>query len=229
MSGDVLGVDVSGWQHPGNAPIDWHKVAESGIRFAIVKATQGLNFENLWLHRDLSDARAAGLLLGAYHYFDAGVDSVGQAAAFTGSLVGEVLELGVWLDWEPGAMADYQVSAEYSTFLEEVAKSRGICGTYCDNDWYRRLRTLNLPIHRHWEAWPSATEPTPHPFMWQYATGNIAGIEGLVDVDRLYATRGINVDTCPPARMAPAKLDTRPDEERPAEVVPDTSALEHDV
>lgn len=216
----ILGVDISGWQHPNNAPIDWEKVAEAGYDFMIVKATQGTNFENAWLHRDLSDARAAGLLLGAYHYFDIGIDAVAQAQAFVGSLVGELLELGCWLDWEPSDVADYAVSAPYTAFLDKVAEARGICGTYCDNDWYTRLRTLSLPLHRHWEAWPSTTEPSPPPFMWQYGTSTVPGIVGAVDVDRLFAVRGIDPCTAPPARSVPTKLDTRSDEERVSEASP---------
>src|SRR5947209_3761675 len=34
------GVDVSGWQHPGGAAVDWNRVAASGVRFAVVKATE---------------------------------------------------------------------------------------------------------------------------------------------------------------------------------------------
>lgn len=222
---DVLGVDVSGWQHPDNKAIDWEKVAGAGIAFAIVKATQGVAFENQWLHRDLSDASAAGLLVGAYHYYEAGQDATAQADAFVGSLVGVSLELGVWLDWEPANLADYAVNGPYTAFLERAGEARGICGTYCDNSWYERLKLLNLPLHRHWMAWPSTTAPEPHPFMWQYGTASVPGIEGQVDVDRLYATRGINLLTCPPARGAPVKLDTRPDEERTAEASPaDTAA-----
>ena len=77
MSGAVKGVDVSSWQHPGQAEIDWHAVADDGYTFALVKATQGTNYVNNWLSRDLDDARSAGLLLGAYHYLEANVTAPG--------------------------------------------------------------------------------------------------------------------------------------------------------
>ena len=62
----VHGVDVS--HHQGR--IDWAMVArEPGQRFAYLKATQGRAHVDPEFARNWRGARAAGLKVGAYHYF----------------------------------------------------------------------------------------------------------------------------------------------------------------
>ena len=41
---NVTGPDVSAWNHPGGAAIDWNQVAASGQSFAIIKATEGEDY-----------------------------------------------------------------------------------------------------------------------------------------------------------------------------------------
>jgi GH25 family lysozyme M1 (1,4-beta-N-acetylmuramidase) len=75
------GVDVSSHQHPDGRPIDWKAVRASGITFAFIKADEGPRpsgeeragrgagrYTNPWFRRDGDGARAAGVLVGAYHY-----------------------------------------------------------------------------------------------------------------------------------------------------------------
>jgi lysozyme len=67
-----IGVDVASHQHPFDMGIDWWQVRAAGVSFAFVKADEGPvsagRYVNPWFHRDTSEARAAGLLTGAYHY-----------------------------------------------------------------------------------------------------------------------------------------------------------------
>ena len=62
------GVDISSWQHPSGAAIDWSQVAASGIRFAAVKATEGAYYPNPYALSDLAGAKAAGLSAVAYAF-----------------------------------------------------------------------------------------------------------------------------------------------------------------
>ena len=106
MSAPAKGVDVSTWNHADNEPIDWHKVAQAGYTFAIIKATQGDGYVNPWLRRDYDDAFAAGLLVGAYHFYDASVEATKQAEHFVGCLIGMKLEIHAWLDLEVTANSE---------------------------------------------------------------------------------------------------------------------------
>lgn len=67
----ILGTDISLWQHPGNAPIDFVKMYNAGMRFIFMKGTSGGDAANqranYWSSLDFPQAREAGLLTGIYH------------------------------------------------------------------------------------------------------------------------------------------------------------------
>ena len=59
-----FGVDVNG----AKGPVDWIKVIRSGKTFAFVKATEGVTFSDTGFNANITGARNAGLLVGAYHF-----------------------------------------------------------------------------------------------------------------------------------------------------------------
>jgi GH25 family lysozyme M1 (1,4-beta-N-acetylmuramidase) len=61
-------VDVSSHQHPRGRGITWRSVRRAGISFAIAKATEGRSYLNPYFAADWTNARAAGMVPGAYHY-----------------------------------------------------------------------------------------------------------------------------------------------------------------
>ena len=69
----VRGVDVSVYQ----GRIDWDTLAEQGISFAFIKATEGSGSEDPNFQRNWGQARQSGLRVGAYHFFsfDSGGDT----------------------------------------------------------------------------------------------------------------------------------------------------------
>jgi len=66
--GSVLGIDVASGQHAGGASIDWSKVAAAHYRFAFIKTTEGSYYVNPYFSSDLAGAKAAGLMVAAYHF-----------------------------------------------------------------------------------------------------------------------------------------------------------------
>src|ERR1700712_5786291 len=56
---NVFGVDVSSYQHPNGAGINWGSVKASGPAFAFVKMSEGSSYTNPYGHNDLAGARAA--------------------------------------------------------------------------------------------------------------------------------------------------------------------------
>src|SRR5213593_979354 len=58
------GIDVSHWQNS----IDWTQVAGAGYGFAFLKATEGRTFDDPNYATYRSDANAAGVIIGAYHF-----------------------------------------------------------------------------------------------------------------------------------------------------------------
>ena len=61
----LRGIDVS--HHQGS--IEWPRVAADDVAFAIIKATEGGDHIDTKFDENLRNARAAGLAVGAYHFF----------------------------------------------------------------------------------------------------------------------------------------------------------------
>jgi len=72
------GIDVSHW----NGRLPWTAIREAGMRFAIMKATQGTTHVDDLVDDHVRAARRQGLLLGAYHFFDYRVAGAPQAEHF---------------------------------------------------------------------------------------------------------------------------------------------------
>ena len=70
--GRIHGVDISRWQHPKDAPIDFAKMYSAGIRFAMIKASDARDDADAqaikYLLLDRPAAQAAGIYTGFYHY-----------------------------------------------------------------------------------------------------------------------------------------------------------------
>lgn len=79
-----LGIDVSHWQ----PTIHWDALKTAGVRFAIIKASQGNHLRDLLLGTHLNNARAAGMITGVYHYFDPGCMAATQLSNLKGALEG---------------------------------------------------------------------------------------------------------------------------------------------
>ena len=92
------GIDVS--HHRGE--VKWKKVINSGVSFAIVKATDGGTFFDPRFDDNWSAMRRAQVIRGAYHYFRPDVDPVVQAHHYLWA-VGDILhesDLPPVLDFE---------------------------------------------------------------------------------------------------------------------------------
>jgi lysozyme len=61
----IRGIDVSHHQKE----IDWPRVAADDVSFAIIKATEGGDWVDRLFAKNLEEARAAGLAVGAYHFY----------------------------------------------------------------------------------------------------------------------------------------------------------------
>ncbi len=105
----VRGIDVS--HHQG--PIDWRAVAESGVHFAYIKATEGCDFQDADFFAHWNGAGRAGIARGAYHFFTFGTPGKEQAANFAAVVPVEPHSLPPAVDLEiSGYNRSYQQSPE---------------------------------------------------------------------------------------------------------------------
>src|SRR5258706_586289 len=71
----VEGVDVSYYQ----GKIDWNQVKASGVKFAVTRISDGLNFKDSQFDTNWAAIQSEGLLRGAYQYFEPAQDAAAQA------------------------------------------------------------------------------------------------------------------------------------------------------
>lgn len=202
MTARAKGIDVSTWQHPGQAPIDWEAVADAGVTFVIIKATQGVAWVNPWFEEDYAGAFGAGLLVGAYHFFEAGPAPEEQAKLFVSTLVGKRLDLHAWLDFEPAPVTNWTAAGWVNAFLEAAKDGRPGAGLYCDQSWWAELASANVSPPALWLAAPSLTEAPAGATLWQVAPQTVPGVPAEIDVDWLVGTRGVNLPTAPAKPLA---------------------------
>ncbi|MFN8620752.1 MAG: glycoside hydrolase family 25 protein [Chloroflexota bacterium] len=72
------GVDVSVYQ----GALDWSLIKAAGMKFAFIRATAGLSTVDAKFAQHVRRARAQGMLIGAYHFFDYTADGLAQADRF---------------------------------------------------------------------------------------------------------------------------------------------------
>jgi GH25 family lysozyme M1 (1,4-beta-N-acetylmuramidase) len=121
----IKGIDVSGYQSA--------TPNLSGADFCFIKATEGTGYTNPRMVAQAKAARAAGVVVGFYHYLHAG-NLTAQAAYFVkqaASVAGDIL----WVDWEESGVS----SADKDAFVREVQRLRGKdhrVGLYCNTSYW---------------------------------------------------------------------------------------------
>ncbi|MFC7404488.1 GH25 family lysozyme [Georgenia alba] len=197
---DVTGVDVSSFQHPSGAAIDWGAVA-AAEDFAIVKATEGMtgNYDNEYFADDFDAAEANGMVVGSYHFADVGTpvrqDALGEAQHYFEVTEGRNGEgtLPPILDIEDAkGLSPAQLQTWVSTFLTETERLFGrtpIIYTY-PSFWESNMATNDFAEYPLWIAHYDVSAPDiPGGWndwvMWQYtSTAQVDGIPA--DTDRNY-------------------------------------------
>jgi GH25 family lysozyme M1 (1,4-beta-N-acetylmuramidase) len=200
----LRGIDVSKWQ----GAIDWPKVADDGIRFAIVRATYGNSTVDPWYATNREGADAAGLAFTAYHYATPEKtpgDAAREADHFvdTAQLLGRHLVPVLDLEDHNG-LGPKRLRAWARAWLERVEERLGVKATIYTNGYFWRDRMGNSQWfanngHRLWIAHWGASKPSVPAgnwagngwTLWQHAVGargRVDGIDAPVDLNRFNGT-----------------------------------------
>jgi lysozyme len=127
----VVGADCVIDIYHGDKEPDWDQVKAAGIVAVIHKATEGLTFKDDQYHLRRSEAKAKGLLWGAYH-FSNGADGIAQADHFLAYATPADDEL-ICLDCEPSHSPKNSASPRvpdmtYNQMLAFVTRVQGETG-----------------------------------------------------------------------------------------------------
>ena len=191
-------MDISAFQ----GDIDWQKVKDSGIDFAIIRlgyrgyGKAGKMVEDEYVQDNLKEATEVGLPIGAYFFSQAlNIKEVDEEIEFMLEILGDYkLDLPIILDWEiPGVdnprtkKMDARTLTEMQKHLCQEMKEKGYDPMIYFN-WHqaKNLYHLNeLEDYEFWLAFYQDRMTFPYKVeMWQYTDqGRVPGIEGNVDLN----------------------------------------------
>lgn len=179
----VRGIDVS--HHNGD--IDWPRVAQNGIHFVYVKATEGGDRADPRFELNLTGARSAGLKTGAYHFFTFCRPGEDQAKHFLSRVKLEPNDLPPAVDVEfvgncknPPERAIVRENLE--KWLSQVESALGRKPIIYSTPDAAAEYLSGLPHHVWMRLIPG--EPSDDWTFWQFHSGgSVPGIIGDVDLD----------------------------------------------
>ncbi len=186
------GIDVSHFQ----GDVDWTQVKAAGKTFAFAKATQGTEEVDPQFATNWPAMKQAGVVRGAYHFFQPDADATAQAEHFIATVQLEAGDLPPVIDVEVAeGVSTEGIDADVKTWLEKVAAAYGVQPIlYSDLSFIQENLASGFSDYPLWVADYSSDPPDP-PGDWQKwtfwqnsDTGEVAGIDGDVDLDRYQGT-----------------------------------------
>lgn len=192
------GIDVSAYQ----GEIDWQKVKDSGIRFAIIRlgfrgyGQAGKMVEDEMAQRNLEEATKVGLPIGAYFFSQAlSIQEADEEIEMMLSILGDYkLDMPLILDWEIPGVDNPRTKNMDARTLTDI--QRHYCRTISEKgytpmvyfNWYQASNLLFLHELEDYPFWLALYQDRmTYPFkveMWQYTdSGRVPGIAGNVDLN----------------------------------------------
>ncbi len=188
---EIQGIDVSHYQRN----VNWGLLKEDNITFAFMKATEGLEFFDSHYKRNWEEARKAGIVRGAYHFFHPSKDAEKQARHFLKHVELQAGDLPPVLDIEITSKADkHKIRKGVRTWLNLVEKKWGIKPIiYTNYDFYTHYIEGHFDEYPLWIAHYEIDTPRLHQnrwTIWQLSEkAELSGIGGSVDFNVFKGSR----------------------------------------
>ncbi len=192
----IVGIDVSKW----NGDIDWEEVADSGIKFAIIRAGyRGSKTGSLvidpYFEQNMKGAGDAGLYRGVYFFTQATneVEAVEEASMVLELLQPYAIQYPIFIDTEGAggngradALSKEERTAVCVAFCNTIKNAGYEGGVYASRYWYyNNVDVSRLEKFHIWLA-EYRKEPLYEGYyeIWQHSSkGKVPGIEGNVDMN----------------------------------------------
>ncbi len=195
-----VGIDVSKW----NGEIDWDRVRNAGVEFAIIRAgyrgsVTGSLVEDPYFRANMRGAASSGLPVGVYFFTQAvnEVEAVEEASTVLQLIREYKLDYPVFIDTEGAGGNGRADNLDVDTrtkvceaFCRTIVNAGYTAGVYGSRNWYNHyLHTAQLENYCIWLAeYRSAPLYQGYYQMWQYTSrGSVDGIEGNVDMNVSYS------------------------------------------
>ena len=188
------GIDVSEFQ----GKIDWEKVKNDGIEFAILRCGYGMDFLNqddVEYERNANECERLGIPYGVYlmSYANTVEKARSEAKHVLRLIEGRKISLGVWYDIEDngtsGAINKETLTNIINTFCNTIKNAGYKVGVYANLNWLENK--IEKTIKDNYDIWVaqyySKCEYEGKYIMWQHtSSGKVNGISTNVDMNILY-------------------------------------------
>ena len=188
------GIDVSEFQ----GKIDWEKVKNDGIEFAILRCGYGMDFSNqddVEYERNANECERLGIPYGVYlmSYANTVEKARSEAKHVLRLIEGHKISLGVWYDIEDngtsGAINKETLTNIINTFCNTIKNAGHKVGVYANLNWLENK--IEKTIKDNYDIWVaqyySKCEYEGKYIMWQHtSSGKVNGISTNVDMNILY-------------------------------------------
>ena len=192
-----LGIDVSRW----NEEIDWEKVKEEGIKYAIIRAgyrgsSSGVLVEDWYYKKNVEGAAEAGIPVGLYFFTQANteVEAVEEASMVISMCKDYDITYPIFIDTEGAGgegradkLEKKERTAICQAFCETIRSAGYQAGIYASKNWFNNninTEILSDDIYIWLAEYGDAVTYGGKYHMWQYtSSGRVLGIEGRVDLN----------------------------------------------
>ena len=186
-------IDVSTW----NGNIDWDKVYKSGVRYAMIRSSFGVEnpnqVDNKFV-RNITNAQRAGVKCGIYHYSYAksAAEAKKEAEFCLKTIKGYKIDLPVAFDIEDSSQTHLgkdTLTSIVIAFCDRIKSAGYRPMLYCNPNWLCNYLHKDKLINKYdiWLANWGVSAPSYNCAIWQYSeNGGVPGISGSVDMNWIY-------------------------------------------
>ena len=190
----IKGIDVSEFQ----GQIDWNKVKNDGVKFAILRAGFGSDSESQddkYIERNISECERLGIPFGVYlfSYADTLTKASSEAEHTLRIVAGHKVPLGVWYDIEDnntsGSVDKSYLTQIINRYCEIIKEAGYEVGIYANLNWLENK--IEKSVQEKWNVWVAQyykeCQYEGEYVIWQYASdGKVDGISGNCDMNYYY-------------------------------------------
>lgn len=193
---EIKGIDISSWQ----GKIDWKKVSDYGMDFAIIRITEVGNVKDSQFENNFAGCNKYKIPVGVYKYsYAMNISEIqSEARKVVSVLNGRRIQFPVFLDLEHNnqrALGTESIHKMADAFREIIEAASYKFAIYCNVDWYVNVICSHLKKYDFWVArYPENDNGTVVERLrpdfgvgWQYSSkAVIPGISGKVDRNVFY-------------------------------------------
>ena len=186
-------IDVSTW----NGNIDWDKVYKSGVKYAMIRSSFGIEnpnqVDNKFV-RNITNAQRAGVKCGIYHYSYAksAAEAKKEAEFCLKTIKGYKIDLPVAFDIEDSSQTHLgkdTLTSIVIAFCDRIKFAGYRPMLYCNPNWLCNYLHKDKLINKYdiWLANWGVSAPSYNCAIWQYSeNGSVPGVSGSVDMNWIF-------------------------------------------